>query len=569
MKASNLKFYAAAALFLLLSSLFLSSCGLMEKKKMREDFAQFLGQYESKVVSLSAAANLAYFKATISGKDEDYQKSADLSIQLSKVYADTTDFARLKKIKESGAITDSLNKRQLDLIYNAYAENQIDEAKLEAMINLQTGIEQKFSTYRAMVDGKSLTDNQVEDILKNSKDSNQLKRTWIASKKIGEVVAPDVIRLVKMRNEAAHELGFANFHAMRLKLNEQDPEEIESLFDELDSLTRDAFAAEKADVDRFLAKRDGIKESELMPWHYQNRYFQEAPKIYDVDMDKYYKNQDLVQLVTSYYESIGLPIPDLVKNSDLYEKPGKYQHAYCTDIDKEGDVRVVANVKPNYNWMNTLLHEFGHAVYDKYSDRTLPWTLREPAHTFTTEAIAMMFGRFAGSPAWLRDVVGISPQEAEKISAACRQSQRLEQLTFSRWAQVMYRFEKSMYENPDQDLNKLWWDLVEKYQLLKRPEGRNAPDWASKIHVATVPAYYHNYLMGELLASQFYTYIVTHVLNSQDLWDQSFSGKKAVGTYLIDNVFAPGKRYYWNDMIERATGEKLTARYFARQFVEK
>ena len=22
-----------------------------------------------------------------------------------------------------------------------------------------------------------------------------------------------------------------------------------------------------------------------------------------------------------------------------------------------------------------------------------------------------------------------------------------------------------MYEDPDQDLNKLWWDLVEKYQL--------------------------------------------------------------------------------------------------------
>ena len=22
-----------------------------------------------------------------------------------------------------------------------------------------------------------------------------------------------------------------------------------------------------------------------------------------------------------------------------------------------------------------------------------------------------------------------------------------------------------MYENPDQDLNKLWWDLVEKYQM--------------------------------------------------------------------------------------------------------
>ena len=67
----------------------------------------------------------------------------------------------------------------------------------------------------------------------------------------------------------------------------------------------------------------------------------------------------------------------------------------------------------------------------------------------------------------------------------------------------MFRFEKACTRTRNQDLNTLWWDLVERYQLLRRPEGRNEPDWASKIHVALYPAYYHNYLMGQLLASQF------------------------------------------------------------------
>jgi len=44
----------------------------------------------------------------------------------------------------------------------------------------------------------------------------------------------------------------------------------------------------------------------------------------------------------------------------------------------------------------------------------------------------------------------------------------------------MMRFEKAMYENPDQDLNKLWWNLVQQYQMITPPEERNAPDWASK-----------------------------------------------------------------------------------------
>ena len=78
----------------------------------------------------------------------------------------------------------------------------------------------------------------------------------------------------------------------------------------------------------------------------------------------------------------------------------------------------------------------------------------------------------------------------------------------------------------------------------------------------------HNYLMGELLASQLYYYIVTNVIKSGDYKFQSFTNNKAVGDYLKAKIFMPANRYYWNDMIEKATGEKLTARYYAKQFVK-
>jgi peptidyl-dipeptidase A len=86
----------------------------------------------------------------------------------------------------------------------------------------------------------------------------------------------------------------------------------------------------------------------------------------------------------------------------------------------------------------------------------------------------------------------IDSSEYRKIYENSFLDLRLRMLVFSRWAQVMYRFEKSMYEDPDQDLNKLWWDLVEKYQGLRKPEGRDMPDWAAKIHIALYPCYYHN-----------------------------------------------------------------------------
>jgi len=40
-----------------------------------------------------------------------------------------------------------------------------------------------------------------------------------------------------------------------------------------------------------------------------------------------------------------------------------------------------------------------------------------------------------------------------------------------------------------------------------------------------------------------------------------------VGDYLKKMVFSVGAKYDWDEMITRSTGEKLTAKYYADQFV--
>jgi len=535
---------------------------------MINQFINFLVEYENKVVELSKQASLAYFDASISGKPEDYQKASELQLELSKIFSNKEDFEKLKKFRESEEINnEQVLKRQLELIYNAYAGNQFDEKLQEEIINLSTKVEEKFSTFRTNVNDEKLTDNQIDEVLETSTDSEELKQHWLASKQIGSIVAEDVKQLVHMRNKAANELGYKNYHQMSLELSEQNADNIEKLFDELDNLTRESFAKLKDEIDEYLSNRYGITKEELMPWHYQDKFFQQGPRIYKVELDKYYKDKDIVETTRKYFNGIDLNIDSMIEKSDLFEKEGKYQHAYCTNIDKQGDVRVLCNVKQNYRWMGTMLHEYGHAVYDKYVNADLPWTLREHAHIFTTEAIAMLFGRFASNPQWLKDVIGISEEEKENISGDCFNSLRLEQLVFSRWVQVMYRFEKGMYENPEQDLNKLWWQLVEKYQMIKKPEGRNEPDWAAKIHVALYPAYYHNYILGELLASQLYFYISGKVIKAKEDEPQSFANNKDVGNYLKHLFFSYGAIYNWSELIKKATGEELTPKYYAKQFV--
>jgi peptidyl-dipeptidase A len=215
--------------------------------------------------------------------------------------------------------------------------------------------------------------------------------------------------------------------------------------------------------------------------------------------------------------------------------------------------------------METILHESGHAVYDKYMDLKVSYLLREPAHTFTTEAVAMLFGRLSRDAVWMKDMLGLTDEQKDEIAKVAGKYAQLKQLIFARWAMVMYNFEKQLYANPDQDLNKLWWDMVEQYQFVTRPADRNQPDWAAKIHFAIAPCYYHNYTLGELLASQLHNRIVTDILKDEKA---SYFGRKQIGGFLKEKVFEPGAVYRWDEMIERATGEKLTPKYFVKQFVQ-
>ncbi len=556
-------------------ALLINSCSEQDATKgkteeMEMKLNEFITQFVEKIKPIQRDYYQSYFDASINSNPENWAKVAEYEMMYNEIFFNKDDYNLLKNIKESGAVKDPLLQRQLLSLYNQYLSNQADPNLINQLTKMMSDLELKYSNFRATIGKKQYTDNDVESILKNSTNNKELQNIWLAHKEIGPLVADDIIAIVKLRNQVARELGFNNYHEMSLTLSDQDPAVISQLFDELDELTRDAFAEMKVEMDEFLAARLKIKTDELMPWHYQNRFFQEAPQVFEVDFDKYFKGQDLVKITSDYFASIGLPIDKLVANSDLFEKPNKNQHAYCINIDRDArDIRVLCNIKDNARWAETMLHEYGHALYEYHYSDDLPWLLKTPAHTFTTEAIAMIFGRKGAEAQWIQDFVGISDEERDNIFDIANKRLKLQQLVFSRWSQVMYRFEKSMYANPDQDLNKLWWDLAEQYQMIKRPEGRNSPDWATKIHIATSPCYYHNYHLGELLASQLYFRISEKVLNDNPDKVLSFTGRPEVGKYLIDNVFSVGAKYQWNEMIKRATGEELTAKYYAKQFVDK
>jgi peptidyl-dipeptidase A len=528
---------------------------------------KFIADHEARIRPLEKAVNLAWWTANVSGKEEDFKIKEQAQNNLDEALADKKRFAELKAI-QARRLRDRLIARQIDVLYLMYLEKQIDAGLLRRITSKANAIERAFNVFRSKVDNNEMTDSEVRKVLKDSKDSARRKEVWEASKAVGGVVEKDLLDLVGLRNEAAHALGFRDYHVMQLYVNEQTQDQVFQLFDQLDELTREPFRRAKADTDAQLARNCGIAVQDLRPWHYHDPFFQESPAVYDIDLDVVYAMVDILKLCKDYYAGIGLPIDDVIVRSDLYEKPGKSPHAFCTDIDREGDVRVLANIVPNEYWMSTMLHELGHSVYSsKNIPRTLPYILRSEAHILTTEGVAMMFERPAKSADWLQ-MMGVTVSDVRGFNETGERVLRNQLLIFSRWCQVMLRFEKELYANPNQDLNKLWWALVEKYQMMKRPEGRNAPDYASKIHIVAAPAYYHNYMMGQLFASQLHHAIARKVLKA-DPHTALYVGRADVGEFIKKYVFAPGKTMPWNALTKFATGEELNAKAFAADFQGK
>jgi peptidyl-dipeptidase A len=536
----------------------------MGKKPMSKDLQEFIGQHIVSLEPILKAANLAYWNFTTTGKNEYEVEFTRLQVALRKMYADRDRFNQIKALT-SEPPDDPLLARQATLLLNDFVGNQMDDEMIEELTRREVAIESTFATFRAELRGKKVTDNDVKDILRESDDQSLRREAWQANKQIGPQVAGPLLELVELRNQIARKIGFDNYYSMHITLQELNEEELFGIFDELDRLISPAYRDYKAELDTQLAQRFGIKPAELRSWHYSDPFFQDAPSAdpaVRAFLAETYADKDIEALTRRFYHAIGLDVDDVLARSDLYERDGKQQHAYCLHIDRKGDVRVMANIKANEKWMGTMLHECGHAVYDKYLDMTLPYLLRQPAHILSTEAIAMLMGRLEADPDWLAVYPAVPEAKTQSLAGQLWQQWRGQLLITARWVPMMSHFERALYQEPDQDLNRLWWDLEEHFQMVPRPEGRDAPDWAAKIHLSTAPVYYHNYLLGELVASQVHHHIESRVLGENGSGSRSFVTDPSVGDYLVQKIFRPGATRHWQDALEVATGERLRSQYF-------
>ena len=526
-----------------------------------EQFGAFVDGLVARLEPLELEHNREYWLLATTGEPSHLEACTRLDAQIRLMFAEREPYEFLRRLAEAGPLHAPLLQRQLKLLLDAYRARQLAPELIRRQVEIEKRLEATFTNHRARLDGEAASDNRIVEILVRSDDAALRRRAWEAGKQIGVAVEADLLELVRLRNEGARSLGFENYHVMGLELDELEPIELFALLGEVERGTQPLWDDYKRGLDARLAKRFRVAADALRSWHYADPFFQEAPAT-ELDLDGFYAHHDLAALAEHSFGAVGFDVRRLLGLADLYERPGKNQHAFCMSVDRGPEIRVLCNLQRNEKWMGTLLHELGHAIYDDATDRTLPWLLRTQAHILTTEASAMLFGRLSRNPVWMRRHAAADPALLATVAEPAARAVREQLLVQTRWELVMIHFERALYRDPAQDLRRLWWDLVERFQGVRRPEGRDAPDWAAKIHFSTAPVYYQNYLLGEMLASQLQDHLLNEVLGGgSDRWERLVSDP-AVGAFLRERYYAPGKRWSWRDLVVHATGRPLETRPF-------
>src|SRR6185503_4699221 len=119
---------------------------------------------------LSIESNHAEWAVATTGRPEASERFKQAQIALKKYFADRERYEAARRLAESGH-PDPDVARSLKLIYLECAKNQIDEAALRALADLEAGIRDLYTNFRAEYAGGPVTDNALDDVLANSRAS--------------------------------------------------------------------------------------------------------------------------------------------------------------------------------------------------------------------------------------------------------------------------------------------------------------------------------------------------------------------------------------------------------------
>lgn len=504
---------------------------------VREDFSK-----EAEPANIEAGNASWNFFINSTPENQSLMEKADDKYYA--VYQNEANYKKLLDIDKT-KLPSHEAKQLKDLLKSFDEELNTGEAK-KALRKKEADIGQKYNTYVPTIDGKEVTKVDITKILQTETNPEIRRKAYEAKVKGGDLIADDLIELVKMRNEYAKTKGYDNYFDYMIK------EEYDVEPDFLDKLIDDVYTKALPKIKPLQEKRHKeLKEffgvDELKAYHYGLLLDSDPEKA----VNEILINNNIEDISKKTYSGMGYDIDKLQKEGkltlDLYPRKGKNTHGFCFGIVPGKDSRILANLMNNAYSLDTLNHELGHCMYDLGISTELPYLDKSPSSSAVTEAVAMMMGDIMKKEDILK---GIVPDE---LLAKFKESLKDDEANFVSRSLEIIEFERELYRNPDRNPAELWAEMRGKY-LNRHEEADN--EWATIPHYLTHPGYYQNYFRATLMKAQIYNHLHKVLGNITE--------NTKTAEYMDRNIFALGASVEEYDLIKQLTGKEFGVEDFAK-----
>lgn len=559
--------------------------------------SDFVSAYTESYLQLrreSADADWALNTRIIPGDTTNASRSQEARLALASFGGSAANLSEIRRWSESGDLTE-LERLQLESMLRAAAEYPASAGDaVERRVRLETSQIETLFGFDFRLDGRSISTNRIDAILRDSEDLELRESAWSSSKEVGAALRPGVLPLAELRNEAVREVGFEDYFDFKADGYGLDRDGVEALTEELIADIWPLYREIHTWARYELAARYGADVPEYLPAHWlPDRWGQDWSPVLGADgsgLDEALAGREaewIVREAERFYVSLGFePLPDTFwERSSMYPAPPdatyrKNNHASAWHMDLDRDVRTLMSVEPNARWYETTHHELGHIYYYlSYSNENVPPLLRTGANRAFHEAIGSLLGLAATQDRFLAGRGLVTAEAGDATSTTSLEADRAirpllrEALRFVAvlpWsAGVMTRYESELYsgEIDERTMNSRWWELKKRYQGIVPPSERDEAfaDAASKTHITNDPAEYYDYAFSIAILFQLHDRIAKDILG-QDPHDTDYWGSRGAGDFL-KGIMELGATRPWEDVLEEATGGELggeaVVEYFA------
>jgi peptidyl-dipeptidase A len=542
-----------------------------------KDAEVFIARVEAELVSLSEYSSRVAWISNNFITDDTMWLQARVRADMSRLrVANAKQAAGFDRVE-----VDPVTRRKLDFLKQGLFLPPPDRpGAAQEMAGLSVKISSIYSTGKFTYRDKTLTLDDIEDVMKSSRDPAELKTLWEGWHAISPAMRTDYARLISLANEGARQLGYAEAGVLSRSWYDMPPDAfaatVERLWSQLEPMYKNLQCYARARLnDKYgsaVQPRTGPIRADLLGnmWaqSWSNVYDELAPANntfgYDLTTALQAKGYDVVKMVKTaegFYTSLGFPpLPPTFWTRSLLTRPRDREvncHASAWNVDDRSDLRVKACFKVNAQDFNVAHHELGHNFYQRaYQDQ--PLLFKGGANDGFHEAIGDFAALNALTPGYLHQIGLIDQIRAPEADIAFLLRMALDKVAFLPFAYIVdkWRWQVLAGTTTPARYNDDWWALRTKYQGVAPPGPRPADafDPGAKAHIAQNTPYMR-YFLAHIYEFQFYRAACRIAGWRGPLHQCSIYGNKEVGAR-FEAMLRLGASKPWPDALEVFTGER-------------